>query len=50
LKILVPFGTRPEILKLASIVRTLKERGFEVITVATGSTTTARSPTPSTSS
>jgi UDP-N-acetylglucosamine 2-epimerase (non-hydrolysing) len=36
LKILVPFGTRPEILKLASIVRTLKERGFEVITVATG--------------
>jgi UDP-N-acetylglucosamine 2-epimerase (non-hydrolysing) len=36
LKILVPFGTRPEILKLASVVRTLKERGFDVTTVATG--------------
>jgi UDP-N-acetylglucosamine 2-epimerase (non-hydrolysing) len=35
-KILVPFGTRPEIIKLAPVVRTLKERGFDVTTVATG--------------
>jgi UDP-N-acetylglucosamine 2-epimerase (non-hydrolysing) len=36
MKILVPFGTRPEIIKLAPVVRTLRERGFDVITVATG--------------
>jgi UDP-N-acetylglucosamine 2-epimerase (non-hydrolysing) len=36
MRILVPFGTRPEIIKLAPVVRTLKERGFEVTTVATG--------------
>ena len=36
MKVLVPLGTRPEIVKLAPVVRTLRERGFEVVTVATG--------------
>jgi UDP-N-acetylglucosamine 2-epimerase (non-hydrolysing) len=36
MKILVPFGTRPEIIKLAPVVAALKDRGFEVTTVATG--------------
>lgn len=36
MKILVPFGTRPEVVKLAPVVRSLVDRGFEVRTVATG--------------
>jgi UDP-N-acetylglucosamine 2-epimerase (non-hydrolysing) len=34
--ILVPFGTRPEIVKLAPIVETLSESGFQLRTLATG--------------
>jgi len=36
LKVLVPFGTRPEIVKLAPVVVELVRRGLEVRTVATG--------------
>lgn len=36
MKILVPLGTRPEIVKLAPVVRELSQRGHEVLTVATG--------------
>ena len=36
MRVLVPLGTRPEIVKLAPVVRTLRARGFEVRTVATG--------------
>ena len=36
MKVLVPFGTRPEIVKLAPVVRQLVHRGVEVRTVATG--------------
>ena len=36
MRILVPLGTRPEIVKLAPVVRALGERGLEVRTVATG--------------
>ena len=36
MKVLVPLGTRPEIIKLASVVQALGERGFDVRTVATG--------------
>jgi UDP-N-acetylglucosamine 2-epimerase (non-hydrolysing) len=36
MKILVPLGTRPEIIKLASVVRALGKRGFRIRTVATG--------------
>jgi UDP-N-acetylglucosamine 2-epimerase (non-hydrolysing) len=35
-KILVPVGTRPEIIKLAPVILALKARGFDVTTVATG--------------
>jgi UDP-N-acetylglucosamine 2-epimerase (non-hydrolysing) len=35
-KTLVPFGTRPEIVKLAPVVRALRARGLDVQTVATG--------------
>jgi UDP-N-acetylglucosamine 2-epimerase (non-hydrolysing) len=35
-RVLVPFGTRPEIVKLAPVVRTLVSSGFAVRTVATG--------------
>lgn len=35
-KILVPIGTRPEIVKLATPVHTLRRRGFDVRVVATG--------------
>lgn len=34
--ILVPFGTRPEVIKLAPVVRALRGAGNEVLTVATG--------------
>jgi len=34
--ILVPLGTRPEIVKLSPVVKALQLRGFEVRTVATG--------------
>jgi UDP-N-acetylglucosamine 2-epimerase (non-hydrolysing) len=36
MKVLVPFGTRPEIIKLAPVVRALVEAGLSVRTVATG--------------
>lgn len=36
MKVLVPFGTRPEAIKLAPVVRALEARGIEVRTVATG--------------
>jgi len=36
LKVLVPLGTRPEIVKLAPVVRALRERGISVRIVATG--------------
>ena len=35
-RILVPFGTRPEIIKLASVVSALSRRGHSVFKVATG--------------
>jgi UDP-N-acetylglucosamine 2-epimerase (non-hydrolysing) len=35
-KTLVPFGTRPEIVKLAPVVRALRARGIDVHTVSTG--------------
>ena len=34
--VLVPFGTRPEIIKLAPVVKALAAAGFDVRTVATG--------------
>lgn len=36
MKVLVAFGTRPEIVKLAPVIRALRARGFDVTTVATG--------------
>lgn len=36
MRILVPFGTRPEIIKLASVVAALRRSGHEVTTLATG--------------
>jgi UDP-N-acetylglucosamine 2-epimerase (non-hydrolysing) len=36
MKILVPLGTRPEIVKLAPVVHVLRRRGFDVRVVATG--------------
>ena len=36
MKVLVPFGTRPEIVKLAPVVQELRSRSFEVRAVATG--------------
>jgi UDP-N-acetylglucosamine 2-epimerase (non-hydrolysing) len=36
MKLLVPFGTRPEIVKLASVVTALRARGNDVRTIATG--------------
>ena len=36
MRILVPFGTRPEIVKLAPVVGALRAAGFDVTTVATG--------------
>ena len=36
MRVLVPLGTRPEIIKLASVVRALGERDIDVRTVATG--------------
>ncbi len=36
MRILVPFGTRPEIVKLAPVVGALRAAGYEVRTVATG--------------
>ena len=36
MRVLVPLGTRPEIVKLAPVVRTLAARGSDVRTVATG--------------
>lgn len=36
MKILVPFGTRPEIVKLAPVVHELRTRGHQVHAVATG--------------
>lgn len=36
MKVLVPLGTRPEIIKLAPVVRALAGRGLDVRTVATG--------------
>lgn len=36
MRVLVPFGTRPEIVKLAPVVRALREAGVETVTVATG--------------
>ena len=35
-KILVAFGTRPEIIKLAPVIQSLSESGFEVVTLHTG--------------
>ncbi len=35
-KIVVAFGTRPEIIKLAPVIHSLKESGFEVVAVHTG--------------
>ncbi len=35
-KILVAFGTRPEIIKLAPVIHSLSESGFEVVTLHTG--------------
>ena len=36
MKVLVPFGTRPEIVKLSPVIDALRERGFEIRSVATG--------------
>ena len=36
MKILVPIGTRPEIVKLAPLVHVLRRQGFDVRVVATG--------------
>lgn len=36
MKLLVPFGTRPEVVKLAPVVAALRAHGYEVRTVATG--------------
>lgn len=36
MKVLVPIGTRPEIVKLAPVVHVLRRRGFELRVVATG--------------
>jgi UDP-N-acetylglucosamine 2-epimerase (non-hydrolysing) len=36
MRVLVPFGTRPEIVKLAPVVRALRAAGIEVTVVATG--------------
>src|SRR5437868_10668847 len=36
MKVLIPLGTRPEIIKLAPVVRVLRAAGFAVRTVATG--------------
>src|SRR3712207_6739962 len=35
-RILVPFGTRPEIIKLAPVVRALRAAGHDVLAVDTG--------------
>jgi UDP-N-acetylglucosamine 2-epimerase (non-hydrolysing) len=35
-KLLIPFGTRPEVVKLASVVAALREQGHDVRTIATG--------------
>jgi UDP-N-acetylglucosamine 2-epimerase (non-hydrolysing) len=35
-QVLVPFGTRPEVVKLAPVVRALRAAGHEVVTVDTG--------------
>lgn len=36
MRLLVPFGTRPEIIKLSPVVAALRDRGMSVRTVATG--------------
>ena len=36
MRVLVPFGTRPEIVKLAPVVVALRAAGFDVTTIATG--------------
>lgn len=36
MRVLVPFGTRPEIVKLAPVVRALRAAGIEVVGIATG--------------
>ena len=36
MRVLVPMGTRPEIVKLAPVLRALAEHGIETRTVATG--------------
>src|SRR3954470_2411451 len=36
MRLLVPFGTRPEIVKLAPVVRALRAAGDQVVVVATG--------------
>jgi UDP-N-acetylglucosamine 2-epimerase (non-hydrolysing) len=40
-KILVPFGTRPEVIKLAPVVAALRSHGHTVVTVDTGQHTAA---------
>lgn len=40
-RILVPFGTRPEVIKLAPVVAALREHGHDVVTVDTGQHTDA---------
>ncbi|MDQ1288690.1 MAG: hypothetical protein QG622_2256 [Actinomycetota bacterium] len=40
-RILVPFGTRPEVIKLAPVVRALRSAGHDVTTVDTGQHTSA---------
>ncbi len=36
MRLLVPFGTRPEIVKLAPVVLALRAGGDDVVVVATG--------------
>jgi UDP-N-acetylglucosamine 2-epimerase (non-hydrolysing) len=36
MRLLVPFGTRPEIVKLAPVVAALRDAGHDVHTIATG--------------
>jgi UDP-N-acetylglucosamine 2-epimerase (non-hydrolysing) len=40
-RVLVPFGTRPEIVKLAPVVRALRDQGHQVFTVDTGQHTSS---------
>lgn len=36
MKLLIPFGTRPEVVKLAPVIAALRARGYDVRTVWTG--------------